>query len=143
MKRGFTCGAFDLCHAGHMLMFKEAKEHCDYLIVGLQDDPSVEDANYRGKKKNKPIMSLEERRIILEGIRYVDEIIVYHNEVELYELLKKIKPDIRIIGEDWRGKQFTGHDLPMEIYFNSRNHNFSTTELRKRIAEAEKTIHED
>ena len=88
-------------------------------------------------------MSLEERRIILEGIRYVDEIIVYHNEVELYELLKKIKPDIRIIGEDWRGKQFTGHDLPMEIYFNSRNHNFSTTELRKRIAEAEKTIHED
>ena len=67
MKKGFTCGAFDLCHAGHMLMFKEAKEHCDYLVVGLQDDPSVTTAEYRGKKKNKPIMSLAERRIILEG----------------------------------------------------------------------------
>ena len=138
MKKGFTCSAFDLCHAGHMLMLKEAKEHCDYLIVGLQDDPSTTDSAYRGKKKNKPIMSLEERRIILEGIKYIDEIIIYNTEEDLHELLKKIKPDIRIIGEDWRGKNFTGHDLPMEVYFNSRSHHYSTTELRERIVAVER-----
>src|SRR3989338_8857593 len=93
MKKGFTCGAFDLCHAGHMLMFKEAKEHCDSLAAGLKDDPSVTTAESRGKKKNKPIMSLAERRIILEGIRYIDDIAVYRTEEDLYELLKKINPD--------------------------------------------------
>jgi len=137
MKRGFTCSAFDLCHAGHMLMLKEAKEHCDYLIVGLQDDPSDTDLAYRGKKKNKPIMSLDERRIILEGIRYIDEIIIYHSEEDLYNLLKKLKPDVRIIGADWKGKKFTGWDLPIKMYYNSRNHGYSTTELRQRIAKAE------
>jgi len=137
MKKGFTCSAFDLCHAGHMLMLKEAKEHCDYLIVGLQDDPSDTDPAYRGKKKNRPIMSLEERRTILEGIKYIDEIIVYHSEEDLYELLKKLKPDIRFVGMDWKGKQFTGCDLPIEMYYNSRNHSYSTTELRERIAKAE------
>ncbi|MCR4280882.1 MAG: adenylyltransferase/cytidyltransferase family protein [Candidatus Kaiserbacteria bacterium] len=136
-KMGITAGAFDLCHAGHMLMFKEAKEHCDYLVVGLHDDPSIEPAEYRGKKKNKPIMSLEERRIILEGIRYIDEVVIYRTEEDLYELLKKIKPDIRIIGADWKGKEFTGHDLPIEVYYNSRDHGFSTTELRKRIRESD------
>ena len=136
-KVGMTASAFDLCHAGHILMLKESKEHCDYLIVALQDDPSLTDETYRGKKKNKPIMSLEERRIILEGIRYVDEIVVYNTEAELYELLKKIRPDIRIIGADWKGKKFTGWDLPIEIYYNSRDHEFSTTELRKRIKEIE------
>lgn len=136
-KVGMTASAFDLCHAGHILMLKESKEHCDYLIVALQDDPSLTDETYRGKKKNKPIMSLEERRIILEGIRYVDEIVVYNTEKELYELLKKIRPDIRIIGADWKGKKFTGWDLPIEIYYNSRDHEFSTTELRKRIKEIE------
>src|SRR3989344_4816947 len=83
MKKGFTCGAFDLCHAGHMLLFKERKEHCGCFGVGLQDDPSVREAEYRGKKKNKPIMSLRERRIILEGIRYIDEIPVYRTEEDL------------------------------------------------------------
>ena len=136
-KVGMTASAFDLCHAGHILMLKESKEHCDYLIVALQDDPSLTDETYRGKKKNKPIMSLEERRIILEGIRYVDEIVVYNTEKELYELLKKIRPDIRIIGADWKGKKFTGWDLPIKIYYNSRDHEFSTTELRKRIKEIE------
>lgn len=134
-KVGITASAFDLCHAGHMLMLKEAKEHCDYLIAALQNDPSETDANYRGKKKAKPIMSLEERRIILESVRYVDEVAVYNTEEELYELLKKIKPDIRIIGADWKGKKFTGWDLPMEVYYNSRDHEFSTTELKKRIRE--------
>ena len=140
MIKGFTCGAFDLCHAGHFLMFKEAKKHCTYLIVGLQIDPSVTVKEYRGKNKNKPIMSLEERKIILEGIRYIDKIVVYKTEEDLYKLLKKIKPDIRIIGADWKGKKFTGWDLPIKIYFNSRNHKYSTTELRDRLKKVNKII---
>lgn len=136
-KVGFTAGAFDLCHAGHMLVFKEAKEVCQYLIVALQEDPSITSAEYRGKKKNTPIMSLEERRIILEGIKYIDEIVIYQTEEDLYKLLVDLKPDVRIIGADWKGKNFTGHDLPMEVFYNSRGHNFSTTALRERIYEAE------
>jgi len=137
MKRGFTCGTFDLCHAGHILMFKEAREQCDYLIVGLQTDPSDTAEDYRGKKKNKPVLSFDERLIILQGIRYIDEIVPYHTEEDLYELLKKLKPDVRIIGADWKGKKFTGYDLPMEIYYNSRDHGYSTSELRKRVYKAE------
>ncbi len=82
-------------------------------------------------------MSLEERRIILEGIRYIDEVVVYSSEKDLYDLLIALKPDIRIIGADWKGKEYTGHELPIEMYFNSRGHNFSTTALRERIYEAE------
>jgi glycerol-3-phosphate cytidylyltransferase len=136
-KVGITAGAFDLCHAGHMLVFKEAKNVCDYLIVALQEDPSHTPADYRGKKKNKPIMTLEERRIILESVRYVDEIHVYNSEEELYDLLVTLKPDVRIIGADWEGKEYTGKDLPIEMYFNSRGHQFSTTALRERIYQAE------
>lgn len=136
-KIGFTCGAFDLCHAGHMLVFKEAKTLCDYLIVFLQDDPSVDRASYRGKPKNKPVMSLEERKIILEGIKYIDEIITYTTEDDLYGKLKNLKADTRIIGADWKGKKFTGWDLPFEVYYNSRSHNFSTTALRDRVYLAE------
>ncbi len=136
-KVGITAGAFDLCHAGHMLVFKEAKTVCDYLIVALQEDPSHTPAGYRGKKKNTPVMSLEERRIILEGVRYIDEIVVYNTEEELYDLLTNLKPDIRIIGADWKDKEYTGRDLPIEMYFNSRGHQFSTTALRERIYEAE------
>lgn len=139
IKVGITVGAFDLCHAGHMLVFKEAKEHCDYLKIGLQEDPSVTDATYRGKKKNRPIMSLEERRIILESIKYIDEIaFTYTGEEDLYEKLKTTPFDVRIIGADWKGKQYTGYDLPGEMYFNSRNHTYSTSELRERIYKAEK-----
>ena len=123
-------------------MLKEAKTVCDYLIVCLQGDPSLTDPSYRGKKKNQPIMSIEERRIILEGIKYVDEIVVYNSEKELYDLLVLLKPDIRIIGPDWKGRPYTGHDLPIEMYFNSRDHEFSTTELRRRIYEAEKVSRE-
>ncbi len=141
-KIGFTCGAFDLCHAGHMLVFKEAKTVCDYLVVFLQDDPSVDEASYRGKKKNKPVMSLEERKIILEGIKYIDEVQVYTTEADLYEKLKHLKADIRIIGLDWKGKPFTGHDLPFEVYYNSRGHHFSTSALRERVYLAEKEKHE-
>ena len=133
-KVGITVGAFDLCHAGHVLMFKEAKTVCEHFIVGLHSDPSLDRAD-----KNKPIMSLEERKIILEGIRYIDEIFVYYTEAELYEILKKneLGIDIRIIGADWKGKPYTGHDLPLETYFNTRDHDYSTTDLRRRIYESE------
>lgn len=131
-KVGFTCGAFDLLHAGHALMFKECKEHCDYLIVGLQHDPSV-DRDY----KNAPIQTIEERLIMLESIKYVDEIYQYKTEKDLYALLKSLTPDVRIVGYDWLGKKFTGHDLPIHVVFNSRNHNFSSSELRNRVYEAE------
>ena len=134
---GITAGAFDLCHAGHMLMFKEAKAVCDHLIVLLHDDPSVAPAEYRGKKKNVPIMSIDERKIILEAIKYIDQVITYNTEEDLYRLLVELKPDVRIIGADWKDKQFTGHDLPMEVHFNSRGHTFSTSELRERIHKAE------
>lgn len=130
MIKGFTCGAFDLLHAGHVLMLKEAREQCDYLIVGLQTDPSID-----RPEKNKPVQSLEERTIQLEGCKYVDEIILYNSEEDLYLLLRGIKPDIRIIGADWKGKKYTGHDLPIKMYFNSRDHSYSSTDLRKRINE--------
>ena len=124
-----------------MLVFKEAKEICDYLIIALQDDPSHTSADYRGKKKNRPVMSLDERRIILESVKYIDEIVVYNSEQELRDLLVRLKPDVRIIGADWKGKEYTGHDLPIEMYFNSREHNFSTTALRERIYQAELVRH--
>lgn len=136
-KVGFTCGAFDLCHAGHMLVFKEAKTVCDYLIVFLQTDPTLDGPDYRGKVKNKPVMSLEERQIILEGVKYIDEVRVYATEADLYDKLKALRADIRVIGADWKGKKFTGHDLPFDVYYNSRSHNFSTSALRERVYLAE------
>jgi glycerol-3-phosphate cytidylyltransferase len=139
---GVTAGAFDLCHAGHMLVFQEAKTVCDYLIVLLQDDPSQTDASYRGKKKNVSIMSLEERQTILEGIRYVDEVIMYSSEEDLRRLLVELRPDIRIIGADWEGKQYTGHELPIKMHFNSRGHTYSTSELRMRVHQAEEAKRE-
>ena len=134
-KVGFTAGAFDLCHAGHMLMFEEAKTVCDYLIEALHSDPTLD----RGGSKNKPIMSVEERQIILRGVKYIDEILVYDTESDLYAMLKKntLGIDVRIIGAEYKGKDFTGKDLPIPMYFNSRDHGYSTTELRKRVYEAE------
>lgn len=134
-KVGFTAGAFDLCHAGHFLMFEEAKEQCDYLIVGLHTDPTID----RPDTKNKPVMSVDERRIILSGIRHIDEVVEYDTEGELYDLLSNndLGIDVRILGVEYKGKPFTGHDLPMEVYFNTRDHGFSSTELRKRVWEAE------
>lgn len=137
---GFTCGAFDLLHAGHVLVFKEAKEKaCDYLIVGLHSDPTID----RPKTKNKPIMSMEERRIMLESIKYIDEIIEYDTEAQLYEYLKTNarnnggRIDVRIVGEDYVGKPFTGRELPINVYYNERKHDYSTTHLRRRTYEAE------
>jgi glycerol-3-phosphate cytidylyltransferase len=133
---GFTCGAFDLLHAGHALMLQECKQHCDYLIVGLQTDPSIDRAS-----KNSPVMSLEERKIMISSIKYVDEVIVYQTERELFTLLSQLnyehKNFVRIIGADWKGKEYTGHELPIEVIFNSRSHSYSTSELRKRVWEAE------
>ncbi len=129
---GFTCGALDFLHPGHVLMLKECRGMCDYLIVGLQTDPSLD-----RPEKGKPVETLEERKIRLEGCKYVDEIIVYEREADLYALLKKLKPDLRFLGEDHRGKPFTGDDLPIKIIFNSRKHNYSSSNLIKRIRKEE------
>ncbi len=140
MKVGFTCSSFDLLHAGHYLMLKDAKAQCDHLIVGLQTDPTL-DLAYRmktdNKQKNTPIQGYEERKIQIEGCRYVDEIVEYSTEDTLYELIKKINPDIRILGSDWEGKDFTGHDLNIPIHWHNRDHDYSTSNLRKRVYEGE------
>jgi len=131
MKIGFTCSCFDLFHAGHVMMLKEAKTKCDYLIVGLQTDPTIDRA-----EKNKPVQSVLERFIQLDACKYVDSIIPYATEKELMDILTSYPIDVRIIGEEYRDKAFTGHNLPMEVYFNSRQHSFSTTELRQRVLTA-------
>ncbi len=135
MKIGFTAGTFDLTHFGHVLMLEECKQVCDYLIVGVQLDPSVDRPH-----KNKPVQSMEERIGMIKAIRWVDEVVTYTTEASLVKLLKKIKPDIRILGIDWKDKKFTGYDLSMEYYFNSRDHDFSTSNLRQRILKAETEI---
>jgi glycerol-3-phosphate cytidylyltransferase len=134
MKTGFTCSTFDLFHAGHVMMLKEAKTQCDYLIVGLQIDPTID----RPGVKNKPIQSVLERFIQVKACMFVDEIIPYATEKELMDILTSYPIDVRIIGEEYRDKQFTGYQLPMSVYFNSRQHSFSTTELRQRVLEIEK-----
>lgn len=135
-KIGFTAGAFDLCHAGHMLMFEEAKTVCDYLIVGLHSDPTLD----RPDSKNKPVMSVQERKIMLNAVRWIDEVVVYDTEADLLRILTEnpFNIDIRILGIEYKEKQYTGRGLPLEIYYNTRGHNYSTTELRKRVYEAER-----
>lgn len=130
---GFTCGAFDITHAGHYLMFEENRKKCDFLIVGLQTDPSIDRTN-----KNKPIQSIKERLIQLKACKYIDKVIIYKTEKDLIKLLKKLKPDIRFIGMDWKGKDFTGKELPIKVIYNKRNHNYSSSNLRERILKAEK-----
>ena len=132
MKTGFTCGAFDLLHAGHILMLEEAKSFCDYLIVGLHSDPTLDRA-----EKNKPIQSLQERLIQVRAVKFVDLVVIYDTESDLVGILKALEPDLRIIGADHINKSFTGDDLGIETKFNSRNHSFSSSELRRRIQEAE------
>ena len=135
MKIGFTCSTFDLFHAGHVMMLKEAKTQCDYLIVGLMIDPTVD----RPGTKNKPVQTVLERFIQVKACSYVDEIIPYGTEKELLDILTSYPIDVRIIGEEYRDKQFTGFNLPISVYFNSRQHSFSTTELRQRVLDIEKT----
>ena len=110
-------------------MLKDAKKQCDYLIVGLQTDPTID----RPQTKNKPIQSIEERTIQLKAVKYIDKIITYSTEEELYHLLKEINPDIRILGSDYKNKSFTGNDLNIKIYYHDRDHNFSTTSIREKI----------
>ena len=131
---GFTCSCFDLLHAGHILMLEDAKNQCEKLIVGLQEDPTID----RPDIKNKPIQSLKERKKMLESIKYIDEIILYKTEKDLYKLLQILKPDIRILGSDYKNKSFMGHYLYIKIYYHDRNHSYSTTNLRKRILSAER-----
>ncbi len=133
IKIGFTCSAFDLLHAGHLLMLKEIRAQCDYLIVGLQTNPTID-----RKEKHKPVESIKERRIRLEGCKYVDKVIIYKTESDLYKILKKLKPDIRFLGIDHKGKHFTGDDLNLKIVFNTRNHNYSSSNLIERIIKAYK-----
>ena len=125
---GITAGAFDLFHAGHMLMLKDASNQCDHLIVALQTDPSID-----RKEKNKPVQSMYERFVQLDACKYVDEIIPYETEDDLYALIMNNNIDLRIIGNEYRNKDFTAREIGIEIYYNARNHQWSTTELRERI----------
>jgi glycerol-3-phosphate cytidylyltransferase len=125
---GFTCSAFDLFHTGHVTMLEEAKRQCDWLIVGIQIDPTID-----RPQKNKPIQSIVERVLQVRACKFMDEIVVYNTEKELYDLLTTLPIDVRILGEEYKGKDFTGSDLNMDYYFNKRRHGFSSTELRQRI----------
>ena len=133
MRIGFTCSTFDLFHAGHLLMLEEAKQQCDYLIVGLQTDPTID----RPTEKNKPVQSVFERFIQVEACKYVDKVIPYATEKELVDILLSYPIDVRILGEEYMEKPFTGDNLGMAFYFNKRRHSFSTTELRNRVVAAE------
>jgi glycerol-3-phosphate cytidylyltransferase len=131
-KIGFTASAFDLFHAGHVEMLEEAKKHCDWLIVGLHSDPNIDRPT-----KNKPIQSLIERQLQVRACKYVDEIIVYDTENDLQILLDILPIDVRFVGEEYKGKDFTGgpssNISSYYIHYNRRNHKFSSTELKERI----------
>lgn len=131
MKRGFACGVFDLFHAGHVLMLKECKEHCDYLIVALNKAENISAAINPGKKK--PLFTIEERKLIMASCRYVDEVLVYNSEEELLEIMKSKNIDVRFLGEDYKGKPITGDDLGVEIYYTNRGHGLSTSLYREKF----------
>tara|TARA_B000000609_G_C23992766_1_gene250652 strand:+ start:66 stop:479 length:414 start_codon:yes stop_codon:yes gene_type:complete len=137
MKIGFTCSTFDLLHAGHVQMLRDAKQHCDYLMVGLQVDPSLD-----RPEKNKPVQTIVERYTQLKGIKYVDEIIPYGTEEDLLDLMELYTIDVRILGEEYRDKDFTGRDIcrkrDIDIVFNNRDHRFSTSDLRMRVRDETK-----
>jgi glycerol-3-phosphate cytidylyltransferase len=129
---GFTCSTFDLFHAGHILMLEEARRQCDHLIVGIQTDPTID-----RPEKNKPVQTMFERFVQVRACKYVDEIVVYSTEADLLNLLQSFPIDVRILGEEYEGKDFTGHLIPMEFYFNRRRHTFSSSGLRHRVCGAE------
>jgi len=130
-KVGITASCFDLLHAGHIAMLKETKTHCDYLICCLQVDPTLD-----RPEKNKPVQSLVERYIQLQATKYVNEIIPYASEQDLMEILTTYQIDVRFIGEEYKEKQFTGFELDIPIHYNARKHNFSSSELRKRLGDS-------
>jgi len=135
MKVGITFSTFDLLHAGHIAMLREAKNQCDYLIVGLQSDPTID----RPDSKNSPIQTMFERYLQLKAVEYVDEVVPYQTERDLEDILETLPINIRILGEEYRDKDFTGKDIcrkrGIELYFNKRDHRFSTSDLRKRVSE--------
>ena len=135
-KIGFTCSTFDLLHAGHVAMLEEAKHHCDFLIVGLQNDPTID-----RPEKNAPIQSIVERQIQLAAIKYVDEVVIYNTEQDLEDLLLTLPIDVRILGVEYKNKDCTGKqiakDRGMKLVFNGRDHSFSSTSLRRRVSDAQ------
>ena len=136
MKTGITFSTFDLFHAGHVKMLEEAKSKCEYLIVGLQLDPSID-----RPEKNKPTQTIIERYVQLRACKYIDEVIPYVSEIDLIDVLSSFKIDLRIIGEEYKEKAFTGKEYckkkGIEIYYNKREHRFSSSALRKQISESE------
>ena len=136
MKTGITFSTFDLLHAGHVKMLEEAKLHCDFLIVGLQIDPTIDRPS-----KNKPTQSVVERYIQLKACRFVDEIVPYATEQDLEDILKSFRIDVRIVGDEYKNRDFTGRsyceDKDIELYFNSRNHRFSSSGLRQEVYQKE------
>ena len=133
---GFTCSTFDLLHAGHVTMLEEAKRHCDFLSVGLQNDPTEDRPT-----KNKPVQSIVERQIQLAAVKYVDEIVIYNTEQDLKDLLLTLPIDVRVLGDEYKNKDFTGKDIAKQrgskIVYNGRDHSFSSSSLRKRVASAQ------
>lgn len=138
---GITFSTFDLLHAGHVAMLAEARNHCDYLIAGLQTDPTID----RPDSKNSPVQSIVERQIQLAATRYVDEIVVYQTEKDLEDILLTLPIDVRILGVEYQDKNFTGREIcdrrGIKLIFNGRDHSFSSSNLRKRVAEAEQNKH--
>jgi glycerol-3-phosphate cytidylyltransferase len=136
LRIGFTASQFDMLHAGHVAMLSEARNHCDYLIAGLQNN-----ASWDRPEKNAPIQSIVERQIQLAATRYVDEIVVYNTEKDLEDILLTLPLDVRILGVEYRDKEFTGRDIcvsrDIELIYNKRDHSFSSSSLRKRVVEAE------
>jgi glycerol-3-phosphate cytidylyltransferase len=136
-KIGITFSTFDMLHAGHIAMLSEARNHCDYLIAGLQTDPTID----RPDTKNKPIQSIVERQIQLSACRYVDEVVVYQTEQDLRDLLLILPVDVRILGVEYEGKKFSGDEecyaRGINIVFNGRDHSFSSSSLRRRVVAAE------
>ena len=139
-KIGVTFSTFDLLHPGHILMLEDCKNVCDHLIVGVQSDPTIdrnknsdEYSKISGKPKNSPIQTLEERLIMIKSIKFVDEVFVYDTEKDLYNWLNTNKWDIRILGSDWKGKKFTGHNIDGDIHFHVRDHDWSSSAFRERL----------
>ena len=132
MRIGFTCSTSDLLHAGHIQMLRDAKEQCDYLICGLQIDPSLD-----RPEKNSPVQTIVERHTQLSAIKYVDEIIPYQTETDLEDILNMLHIDVRILGEEYKNGKFTGRAIcakrGIELFFNKREHRFSSSDLRKRV----------
>ena len=135
---GITFSTFDLLHAGHIGMLREAKSHCDYLIVGLQSDPTID----RPDTKNKPIQTMVERYAQLNALKFVDEIVPYQTEEDVIDILELFQINVRFLGEEYRDKEFTGKDVcrkrDIDLHFNKRDHRFSSSDLRRRVYDAEK-----